>query len=727
MIMPAFTVAPSCVHLLRPTAPQPWRQPFPQLHCLHTRRHSSRRLGSMVHCKAQLQGAVRGERPQTDDGSAELSHVIESMRAEMRSMGGGEINVSAYDTAWVALVHDLNGGDAPQFPAAVDWIVRNQLPDGSWGDAAMFLVHDRILSTLACVVALTSWNMHADQCDRGLSFIRKNIWRLGEEEEDWMLIGFEITFPSLIEMAKGLGLDIPCDDPAVQEIYARRNLKLTKIPREVLHTAPTSLLYSIEGMVDLDWNRLLKLRCPDGSFLSSPAATAYALQQTGDQKCLKYIDEIVTKFNGGVPCVYPVDTFEHLWTVDRLNRLGISRYFTNEIRQCMDYAYRHWSESGFGSAWDSPVKDIDDTAMGFRLLRSHGYDVSPDVFRNFEKDGEFFCFVGQSSQSVTAFYNTYRAIQLAFPGDEVLGWAERYCGEFLRERRAAGKLYDKWVIAKDLPGEVGYALDFPWKASLPRVETRMYLEQYGGSDDVWIGKVLYRMPFFCNGTFLKAAKADFTNFQRLSRLEWHGLKRWYDRNNLQEHGVTLQSALRAYFVAAANIFEPNRAAERLGWARTAVLAEAVASHLRSSASADSVREWLVNKLTSDSWDKQPWEAKDSAENRLLYALDELIDHLALGCASESLRETWKKWLMSWPGKGREVSREGDTALLLVRTVEICAGRHGSTTDQKMSIQEYSQLEQITSSICHKLSAKVLAQVSTKYMDDVSSQIHKCVF
>jgi hypothetical protein len=40
--------------------------------------------------------------------------------------------------------------------------------------------------------------------------------------------------------------------------------------------------------------------------------------------------------------------------------------------------------------------------------------------------------------------------------------------------------------------QVGYALDFPWRASLPRIETRMYLEQYGGSADVWIGKVLYR-------------------------------------------------------------------------------------------------------------------------------------------------------------------------------------------------------------------------------------------
>lgn len=40
--------------------------------------------------------------------------------------------------------------------------------------------------------------------------------------------------------------------------------------------------------------------------------------------------------------------------------------------------------------------------------------------------------------------------------------------------------------------QVGYALDVPWYASLPRVETRFYLDQYGGADDVWIGKTLFR-------------------------------------------------------------------------------------------------------------------------------------------------------------------------------------------------------------------------------------------
>ena len=38
--------------------------------------------------------------------------------------------------------------------------------------------------------------------------------------------------------------------------------------------------------------------------------------------------------------------------------------------------FRYWTEKGICWARNSNVQDIDDTAMGFRLLRLHGYQVS---------------------------------------------------------------------------------------------------------------------------------------------------------------------------------------------------------------------------------------------------------------------------------------------------------------------------------------------------------------
>lgn len=101
------------------------------------------------------------------DKIRELSDVVRSM---LQSMGDGEISISPYDTAWVALVEDdggVGGRRQPQFPSSLEWISSNQLGDGSWGDDGTFSIYDRILNTLACVVALRSWNLHPHKADKG--------------------------------------------------------------------------------------------------------------------------------------------------------------------------------------------------------------------------------------------------------------------------------------------------------------------------------------------------------------------------------------------------------------------------------------------------------------------------------------------------------------------------------------------------------------------------------
>ncbi|KAF9605975.1 hypothetical protein IFM89_021301 [Coptis chinensis] len=112
----------------------------------------------------------------------------------------------------------------------------------------------------------------------GMSFLQKNLHKLKDEDPEHMPSGFEVRFPRLLEMAKKLGLEIMKDDTVLQDLYARREVKLKRIPMEILHSVPTTLLYSLEGMPhDLDWEKLLKLQHPNGSFLCSTSATAYAL------------------------------------------------------------------------------------------------------------------------------------------------------------------------------------------------------------------------------------------------------------------------------------------------------------------------------------------------------------------------------------------------------------------------------------------------------------------
>ncbi|XP_078429971.1 ent-copalyl diphosphate synthase 1-like isoform X2 [Wolffia australiana] len=641
---------------------------------------------------------------QGQDKEGELKRRIENIKEMLRSMDDGDISISAYDTAWVALVPKIDGAGGPQFPTSLKWIEENQLPDGSWGDPDFFIAHDRLINTLACVIALKSWGVSPDRCQRGVSFLSSHMKRLDEDLEH-MPIGFEVAFPALVEMATAMDLGIPTDSPGLEEINARKTLKLKRIPKDMLHKVPTTLLHSLEGMRDLDWEKILALQSPDGSFLFSPSSTAFALMCTGDRKCLDYLQKIVQRFDGGVPNVYPVDLFERLWAVDRLQRLGISRYFIREIRQCLDYVYSLWTEEGISWARFSTIQDVDDTAMGFRLLRLHGYDVSADVFRRFEKDGEFFCLPGQSTQAVTGMYNLNRASQLSFPGEDILSSARRFSDTCLRERRALGDLKDKWIITKDLPGEVGYALDFPWHASLPRVEARIYLEQYGGERDVWIGKTLYRMPCVNNDDFLELAKLDFQLCQSFQKLELLGLQRWFEETGLRSLRVSKKNLQSAYFLAAASIFEPERSSERLGWARTVLLMDAVSAHL-TSPNDDCTANSFLNELRR-SLKESPMSSPRSG-GELNSRLRGLLEDLALYTGQSSaathaqirqyLFKAWEDWLLA------RARVEDESGLLLVRSLELCAGRTDLEESLRAAAGQPFQVQQIHANLARLISS-----------------------
>nr|BAA95612.1 copalyl diphosphate [Croton sublyratus] len=640
--------------------------------------------------------------------SKEIMRSVERIKKMLKSMEDGEINISAYDTAWVRLVKDVNGSGEPQFPSALQWISNNQLPDGSWGDALVFNAHDRILSTLACVVTLKSWNLHPHKVAKGLKFFKENLSKLEEENEEHMSIGFEVVFPSLLELARKLDIDVPDDSHVLQQICECRNTKLKKIPKDIMHKMPTSLLHSLEGMPDLEWEKLLKLQFDNGSFLFSPSSTAYAFMQTQDDKCLIYLNRIVQRFNGGVPNVYPVDLFEHTWAADRLQRLGISRLFEQELKECMNYVARYWREDGMCWARNSNVRDVDDSSMGFRMLRLYGHNVSADVFKKFKKDDTWVCMPGQSTQAITGMYNLFRASQVLFPGEMILEEAREFCYDFLREKQSANAVVDKWIISKDLPGEVAYALDVPWFASLPTVEARFYIEQYGGDDDVWIGKVLYRMPFVNNNEYLELAKFDYNSCQALHRAEWDNFQKWYDECNLGDFGVSKRELLLAYYISAASIFEPEKSKERLAWAKTSILLQTIDAYFHTNNSIEE-RKDFVHQFNMElllphlEWNRQENGREDKAGTCRNYTwnlkrcpLDALVAHGT--DISHSLRHAWEIGLTNWEKDG---DKHRGKAELIVKTINLTTGPWVSEELLNCN-SKYEKLFQLSNYLYHQL-------------------------
>ncbi|KAL7159547.1 hypothetical protein ABFS83_01G035000 [Erythranthe nasuta] len=611
---------------------------------------------------------------------------IEYIKTMLSTMDKGRISVSPYDTAWIALIKDLDGRDVPEFPSSLDWIEQHQLSDGSWGDEQYFCPFDRLINTLACVVALRSWNVHAHKSDKGIKYIKENVYKLENTNVEHMSCGFEVIFPALLQTAKNLGIeDIP-------------------IPMELMHNVQTSLLFSLEGLENLDWEKLLKLQAKDGSFLTSPSSTAFAFMQTKNENCLKFIKYTLEKCNGGAPHTFPVDIFARLWAVDRLQRLGVSRFFESEISDILSYIYRFWTDKGVFSGRGSEFCDIDDTSMGFRLLRLHGYNVDPEVFRNFKKDNKFSCWDRQMIESPSPIYNLYRASQIRFPGEEILEDAENFGYEFLRDMLASDQpLLDKWIISKHLPDEIRIGLEMPWYASLPRVVTRYYLQHYGAGEDVWIGKTLYRMEEISNDVYLELARLDFNRCQEQHQIEWICMQEWYANCNVEEFGISKKDLLLAYFLATATIFEPERTEERILWAKSQIVSRMITSCFNKKSTSPEQKNMFVTEFNNSInilYKTKNTEYK--AADTLLSTLHELLDGIIFNKYTyHQLKNAWGVWLMKVE-KGDETNCHVDEAELFVTTLNICSGRNTAFNEDILSHNEYINLSKLTNKICHHL-------------------------
>eukprot|EP00253_Pinus_taeda_P010334 PITA_10334 len=70
------------------------------------------------------------------------------------------------------------------------------------------------------------------------------------------------------------------------------------------------------------------------------------------------------------------DLIRRLQMVDIIECLGIDRHFQPEIKEAIDYVYRYWNETGVGlGSRNSGNKDLNSTALGFRALTMHRYNV----------------------------------------------------------------------------------------------------------------------------------------------------------------------------------------------------------------------------------------------------------------------------------------------------------------------------------------------------------------
>ncbi|EHA8591502.1 putative Ent-kaurene synthase-like 3 [Cocos nucifera] len=119
----------------------------------------------------------------------------------------------------------------------------------------------------------------------------------------------------------------------------------------------------------------MKYQRENGSLFNSPSTTAAALTHIYDAKALEYLCSLLQKFGSSVPTTYPIDIYTLLCVVDKIERLGIARHFSLEIKNIMDRIYRCWLKN-----FEEINADMATCAMAFRLLRMNRFDISSGAF-----------------------------------------------------------------------------------------------------------------------------------------------------------------------------------------------------------------------------------------------------------------------------------------------------------------------------------------------------------
>ncbi|CAK9165639.1 unnamed protein product [Ilex paraguariensis] len=478
-----------------------------------------------------------------------------------------ELSVSSYDTAWVAMVPSSHSSQAPRFPQCLDWLMDNQLHDGSWGlpHRHPLLLKDALSSTLACVLALKRWGVGEEQIKKGLRFIQLNFTSATDEYQH-SPIGFDIIFPGMLEYAKDLDLNLSLEPTDLDVVLQKRELELRGCRGSYSEGKKAYLAYVSEGMGKLqDWDMVLKYQRNDGSLFNSPSTTAAALTYLQNDGCLNYLHSLVEKCGNSVPTIYPLDIYLRLCTVDNLERLGIDRHFMKEIRSVLDETYRAWLQGE-----EEIFMDIATCAIAFRLLRTNGYDVSSDLLTQITKGDGCFELPRGHVKGISAVLELYRTSQfIIYPDESSLKKQNSWSSHFLKQKLSSGSIHSVG-LDRYIRQEVDDALKFPSHANLDRVANRRNIEHYV-VDSTRVLKTSYRSSNISNGDFLKMAVEDFNICQSIHSEELKHLERWVVDNRLDKLQFARQKMAYCYFAIVASISSPELSDARISWAKNAVL------------------------------------------------------------------------------------------------------------------------------------------------------------
>ncbi|KAL4563583.1 hypothetical protein LXL04_027626 [Taraxacum kok-saghyz] len=234
--------------------------------------------------------------------------------------------------------------------------------------------------------------------------------------------------------------------------------------------------------------------------------------------------------------VHPLSTLE---LIDDLQRLGIAYHFVDEINYLLEMIYHNYYETK--DKWN--IMDLNLKALGFRLLRQHGYHVSQDIFCNF--NDKTTNLEGNLDMDTMCMLNLYEASYHSFENESILDDARDFTFKYLNEN-----LKNNLIINENLSSLVSHALELPLHWRVPRVEAKWFIQVYEKRSDM-------------NPTLMELAKLDFNIVQAIHLEDLKHSSRWWRNTSWDKNLSFARDRLVENFLWTIGVnYLPHFSAER---------------------------------------------------------------------------------------------------------------------------------------------------------------------
>ncbi|XP_076947145.1 R-linalool synthase QH5, chloroplastic-like [Bidens hawaiensis] len=193
----------------------------------------------------------------------------------------------------------------------------------------------------------------------------------------------------------------------------------------------------------------------------------------------------------------PLSTLE---LVDDLQRLGISYHFEDEIRDLLEVIYNNNYKTH--DKWST--MDLNLKALGFRLLRQHGFQIPQDILKNFKDDTQNL--KPHSCEDMRGMLNLYEASYHSFEDESILDDARDFAAKYLKDNQEK--------MDESISSLVSHALELPLHWRVPRAESKWFINAYEKRSDM-------------NPTLFEFAKLDFNMVQAVHIEDLKDASRWW--------------------------------------------------------------------------------------------------------------------------------------------------------------------------------------------------------